>query len=97
MIDEYAIFTIHAGREDDFLAAYAQARPLLLAAGATDVVMSRCVEHPSRFLLRATWESVEAHVDGFRGSPAFGQWRALIGPFFAADPDVAHYVVESVS
>jgi len=93
MIDEHAVFTIQAGQEGAFVAAYEQARPLLLAAGASDVVMSRCVEHPSRFLLRARWDSLEAHMEGFRGSPAFGQWRGLIGPFFAADPEVTHYTV----
>jgi hypothetical protein len=28
---------------------------------------------------------------GFRQSPQFTQWRALLGPFFAAAPVVEHY------
>jgi hypothetical protein len=32
---------------------------------------------------------------GFRGSPAFAQWRALIGPFFDSPPVVEHF--ESVA
>ena len=36
-------------------------------------------------------ESLEAHITGFRGSEAFSQWRAIIGPFFDGQPVVDHY------
>jgi heme-degrading monooxygenase HmoA len=91
MIEEHALLTIVAGQEDAFVAAYAQARPLLLQSGATSATVSRCVEHSSRFLLLATWPTIEAHTEGFRGSAAFLAWRALLGPFFASDPEVTHY------
>jgi hypothetical protein len=28
---------------------------------------------------------------GFRGSPAFSTWRAIVAPFFAAPPQVEHF------
>jgi hypothetical protein len=28
---------------------------------------------------------------GFRQSPAFADWRAIVGPFFAAPPVVEHF------
>jgi hypothetical protein len=28
---------------------------------------------------------------GFRGSPLFAEWRALVGPHFAEPPSVKHY------
>jgi hypothetical protein len=28
---------------------------------------------------------------GFRQSPAFAQWRAIIGPFFLQPPHVEHF------
>jgi hypothetical protein len=28
---------------------------------------------------------------GFRGSPAFGEWRAQLAPFLAAPPVVEHF------
>jgi heme-degrading monooxygenase HmoA len=50
-------------------------------------------ESPGRFLLQVEWDSLEAHTVGFRESPAFAQWRAIIGPFFAAPPVVEHFDV----
>jgi hypothetical protein len=28
---------------------------------------------------------------GFRESPAFGEWRAIIGPYFDDAPEVEHF------
>jgi hypothetical protein len=28
---------------------------------------------------------------GFRQSPLFAEWRAIVGPFFAAPPNVEHF------
>ncbi len=35
-------------------------------------------------------DSLEDHTVGFRNSQAFADWRALVGPFFAAPPEVEH-------
>ena len=38
-------------------------------------------------------DSVEAHVEKFRNdADRYGQWRGLIGPFFAEPPLVEHYL-----
>jgi len=92
MVLEIAQFEIIPGQEDAFAAAYAQARPLLEATdGFRSVRMTRGVESPSRFVLLVEWETVAAHEENFRGSERFGQWRALIGPHFAAPPAVEHF------
>lgn len=49
------------------------------------------VERPQVYLFTIAWTTLEAHVDGFRASPAFGQWRALIGPHFDGTPVVEHF------
>ena len=51
------------------------------------------VERPLLYLFSIRWETLADHVDGFRGGPLFGPWRALIGPHFAADPVVEHFAV----
>lgn len=53
--------------------------------------LQRCIETKGRYLLLVEWESLEAHTVNFRESPAFGEWRAIIGPYFAAPPAVEHY------
>lgn len=52
-----------------------------------------CQETAGRCVLLVEWESTEAHTVGFRESPAFAQWRSIIGPYFAQPPHVEHFDV----
>lgn len=91
MVVEIADFTVRAGSEDAFVAAYREAAPLLRATpGFRSARMTRGIESPRRFVLLVEWESVEAHTVGFRESENFGRWRALVGPYFDGDPRVEH-------
>jgi hypothetical protein len=36
---------------------------------------------------------VENHTVDFRQSPAFQDWRAIVGPFFAGPPTVEHFTM----
>jgi heme-degrading monooxygenase HmoA len=92
MVLEVALIDITPGKEDDFATAYAEARPLVATTpGCRSVRMTRGIESPSRFVLLVEWDSVEAHLENFRDSERFGQWRAIIGPYFAAPPTVEHF------
>ncbi|GAB3079736.1 antibiotic biosynthesis monooxygenase family protein [Micromonospora schwarzwaldensis] len=93
MVLEVALIDVTPGHEDDFAAAYAQARPVLAEAqGCRSVRMTRGVESPTRFVLLVEWDSVEAHDVNFRQTERFGRWRGLIGPYFAGPPLVEHFV-----
>ncbi len=92
MILEHAEFTIAEADAEKFEAAYAQAKELLAATeGFHGVHLHRGIERPTSYVLTVQWESLEAHLVNFRESERFAQWRALIGPYFAADPTVEHY------
>jgi heme-degrading monooxygenase HmoA len=92
MIVEHAEFTVAAADAETFEAAYAEARELLAQTeGFHWAHMHRGIERPERYLLLVGWESLEAHNVNFRESDRFPRWRALIGPYFAADPKVEHY------
>ena len=91
MITEIAQIDVKPGTEKDFEAAVAKAKPLFLRArGGKGFELHKSVEKPSRYRLLAKWETLENHTVDFRGSPAFMEWRALVGPYFAAAPDVEH-------
>ena len=51
------------------------------------------IENPDRWVLMIYWETLENHTVDFRGSPAFAEWRAIVGPYFAAPPVVEHFNV----
>jgi heme-degrading monooxygenase HmoA len=90
---EIATIEVQPGAEDDFVAAYAEARPLVAQTpGCLSMRMTRGVESPSRFVLIVEWETLAAHTENFRASDRFPRWRALIGPHFASPPHVEHYL-----
>lgn len=92
MIIERATLTIQPGGEADFEAAFAQARQVVgRADGFRSLRIARGIESPSTYLLLIEWDTVEAHMIGFRESDRFVRWRELIGPYFAAPPAVEHF------
>ena len=93
MVLERAQFRITPGREEEFEQAFEQAQRLLAGShGFVHATLSRGVESPSAYLLLVEWETLEDHTVGFRESPAFGEWRGLIGHLFDGAPDVEHFV-----
>ena len=94
MIVETATIAVQPGREDEFVRALEDAKLILAQAhGWRGITVHRGIERPSVFLLAITWETLEDHTEGFRGGALFGQWRAIIGPYFAEPPEVEHWTV----
>jgi heme-degrading monooxygenase HmoA len=92
MVMEIALIDVQEGREDEFAAAYAKAREVLAGTpGCHSVRMTRGIETPTRFVLLVEWDSVEAHIENFRATDRFTQWRGLIGPYFDGAPRVEHF------
>jgi heme-degrading monooxygenase HmoA len=93
MILELADIRIQPGQQ----AAFEQAIELGLntvaarAKGFRGAKVNRCIETPERFVLQIFWDTLEDHTVGFRQSPLFTEWRAIVGHFFAAPPHVEHF------
>ena len=93
VIVEHGVLAIRPGSEAEFEAAFAQARPLIATQpGFLGISMSRSVESPNLYLLLVQWETVAAHTEGFRKSPQFQQWRALLHTFYESPPVIEHFV-----
>ena len=93
MILEIADIRIHPGQNAAFEAAIAQGASTVIshAKGFKGYKVNRSIESHERYVLQVFWETLEDHTVGFRGSPAFPAWRAVVGPFFAAPPVVEHF------
>ena len=92
MIFEHALLPVRPGQEDEFERAFATARTLIEASpGCLRLTLSRGIESPSSYLLLVEWESVDAHLVGFRGSAAFQEWRRLLHHFYDPAPIVEHF------
>jgi heme-degrading monooxygenase HmoA len=91
MITEIAQIDVKPGSEADFEAAVAKARAAFgRSKGFSGFELHRSIEKPQRYRLVVKWQTLENHTVDFRGSESFAEWRGLVGPFFAAPPEVEH-------
>ena len=92
MILEIAQFDILAGKEDLFEEASNLAKNAISQSkGFVSIEFQKCIEMPTKFLALIKWETVEDHTVGFRESPLFLEWRAILSPFFNSAPVALHY------
>jgi heme-degrading monooxygenase HmoA len=93
MILEHADIRIPPGQQTAFEAAIAHGLRTVLARakGFRGAQVHHGIEQPERYLLTIHWDTLEDHTVGFRQSELFPQWRAIVGPFFAAAPVVEHF------
>lgn len=92
MILEVAVLDVKPGLTADFESAFARAQTIIAGMpGYQRHELRPCVENPQRYLLLVWWESLEAHTVGFRGSPQYQEWKALLHHFYDPFPTVEHY------
>jgi heme-degrading monooxygenase HmoA len=93
MILELADIRIHPGQNAAFEEAIQRGLATVIgnASGFQGYKVNRGIESPQRYILQIFWDTLEDHTVGFRQSEAFTQWRAIVGPFFAAAPTVEHF------
>jgi heme-degrading monooxygenase HmoA len=96
MILEVADIRIAPGSETDFAQAAHRGIQTVIAKsrGFLGYQIRHSIESPQRFLLLLEWETLEDHTVGFRGSPAYGEWRSIVAGFFAAPPSVEHFTLD---
>ncbi|MFA7670535.1 MAG: antibiotic biosynthesis monooxygenase family protein [Burkholderiaceae bacterium] len=95
MVYEVADIRIVPGQREAFEEAIQRGVTTVIAKakGFIDYKIKRCVETPERYLLIIQWATLENHNKDFRESAAFGEWRAIVGPFFAGPPVMEHFEV----
>jgi heme-degrading monooxygenase HmoA len=92
VIIEHALLPVKPGREASFERAFAEARSIIAGMpGFRGLTLSRCLERPGTYLLLVEWDRLEDHTEGFRGSPAYQEWRELLHSFYDPFPVVEHY------
>ncbi|MHB1200412.1 MAG: antibiotic biosynthesis monooxygenase family protein [Polaromonas sp.] len=93
MILELADMRIKPGQQAAFDEAIQRGINTVIskASGFQGYKVNKGIESPERYVLQIFWETLENHTVDFRESPAFAQWRAIVGPFFAGPPTVEHF------
>jgi len=95
VILEVADIRIHPGQQAAFDEAIQRGLTTVIdrARGFKGFKVNKGIESPERYLLMIFWETLEDHTVHFRGGPLFAEWRAIVGPFFAAPPQVEHFTL----
>ncbi|MDB5764308.1 MAG: antibiotic biosynthesis monooxygenase [Herminiimonas sp.] len=95
MILELADIRIQPGKQPEFDAAIVRGIEQVIskAKGFCGYKINKGIESPERYILMIFWETLENHTMDFRESPAFQQWRGIVGPYFSAPPAVEHFTL----
>jgi len=92
MVLEAAILNVLSNQSAEFEKAFAEAQAIISAMpGYQRHELRRCVETPDRYLLLVWWKDLESHTLGFRRSPQYVRWKALLHHFYDPFPEVEHY------
>lgn len=93
MILELVDIRIHPGQQAAFDDAIQRGINEVIsnAKGFQGYKVNKGIENPERYILQIFWETLENHTVDFRESPAFADWRTIVGPFFAVAPTVEHF------
>ena len=76
----------------DFEANFAVASDIISSVpGYVNHSLRRCIEDPNKYILQVNWETLEAHTRGFRESPRYLEWKALLHHFYDPFPTVEHF------
>jgi len=93
MILEVADIRIAPGHQSEFeKAAHHGLRTVIAySKGFRGYQVRHSIESPDRYLLLLEWDTLEDHTVGFRGSPAFAQWRSIVADFLIQPPFTEHF------
>ncbi len=92
MILEHADIRIDPAKAAEFETAILRGASTVIAGakGFKGFKVNRSIESAGRYILMIYWDTLEDHTVGFRQSPAFTEWRSIVGPFFLQPPVVEH-------
>ena len=92
MVLELAILNVIRSREEEFEQAFREARAIIASMpGFQSLELQKCIEQPNRYALLVRWAKLEDHTIGFRQSPEYQRWKALLHHFYDPFPTVEHY------
>ena len=92
MILEVAVLNVIPSHESAFEPAFRHAVPILAGArGYVTHELRRSIEDTSSYILLVQWQTLEDHTVGFRTSPQYQEWKALLHHFYDPFPTVEHY------
>lgn len=92
MILEVAPLSVRPGQTQAFEEAFSRAQKIIASMpGYVSHELQRCLEQANHYILLVRWQTLEDHEVGFRKSPQYQEWKALLHHFYDPFPTVLHY------
>ncbi len=92
MITEIALLYVKENEENLFESAFKKAQQIISEAnGYIEHELLKCVEEKNKYLMIVRWDTIEDHIEGFRKSAAYLDWKNLLHHFYNPFPVVEHY------
>lgn len=92
MITEAALLQVKPGMAREFEQSFREASPLIASIdGYLGHELQHCMEDDHKYLLLVRWRSLEDHTVGFRESPQYQEWKALLHHYYSPFPVVEHF------
>ncbi|QWU18188.1 Heme-degrading monooxygenase HmoA [Paenibacillus sophorae] len=92
MILEAAMLHIKQGMTEAFEDSFKEASPLISSIdGYLGHELQKCLEDDHKYLLLVRWRNLEDHTVGFRESPQYLEWKALLHHYYSPFPVVEHF------
>ncbi|MDB2415201.1 antibiotic biosynthesis monooxygenase [Rickettsiales bacterium] len=92
MILEIATLNIIEGKSAEFEEAFSAAQKIIMSMkGYISHDLQKCLENDNKYILMVNWETLEDHINGFRQSPDYQEWKKLLHHFYDPFPTVQHY------
>lgn len=89
---EVAILQVKAGMNEQFEQSFRQASRIISGMnGYISHELQKCIEKDNQYVLLVSWETLEDHTVGFRGSQQYGEWKSLLHHYYDPFPTVEHY------
>ena len=96
MVLKMAVLQVKPGSAAAFQAAFAEAAPILASMdGDPRRRVAPLRRGPRPIPAAGRMQTLEAHTRGFRGSPGYQRWKALLHHFYDPFPEVWHYASTS--
>ncbi|WP_148930192.1 antibiotic biosynthesis monooxygenase family protein [Paenibacillus methanolicus] len=92
MILEVAILNVKQEMNESFVDTFKQASSIIASMkGYIRHELQRCLEREGQYVLLVWWETLEDHVEGFRQSEGYQEWKRLLHHYYDPFPVVEHY------
>jgi len=92
MILEVVVLNIIDGQAPSFEKAFVVAEKIIASAdGYIAHELQKCIDVENRYILLVKWQTIEHHMDGFRNSSKYQEWKALLHHFYSSFPTAEHY------